>query len=178
MVSIAIKISEYKRSLISRIWNYLEVGRLLHVIAATTMTLTVFLFSLLHEAILNEDTYGIIIYGYLFLNSGLIPLFTQLDAHSRFQNYKMMKDLLWQYGFQIRFIKSFKHTKCQREAAIYAARDLGCKNQMVQYFKACGYKWYHVMPDFMWSHPQYLLTKKFWSSTFFVKTYHPRFYTN
>lgn len=178
MLPIAINVTAYERSLFLKIWKYIKVGRLLHSIAVFTLILSVFFFHLLNEAILNGDRFGIITYGYLFLHSASIPLFTQLDAHSRFQNYKMMKDLIFRYGFQLRFIKSFKYTKCQREAALYAAKDLGYKHQMIRYFKACGYRWYHVLPDFIWSHPQYLLTKQFWSTTFFAKTYHPRYYTN
>jgi hypothetical protein len=154
------------------------VGQWLHGIALVAGTLSICFFNLAIEVHRMNDLNGAIFFGYLSIHLITLPFFAELDAYSRFQNYKLTKDLIYRYGFQIRFIKSLRHSKCQREAAFYAARDLGCKNELIHYFKGCGYRWYHIFPDFIWTHPEYLFSKHFWSTTFFVKTYHPRYYGN
>lgn len=156
--------------------NYLEVGRLLHIITILSAVLSYFFYSLTRVAIHHEASGATVLFGYLFLHSLTIPFFAQLDARSRYQNYKLVKDLIYQYGFQVRFIKNFRYTKCQREAALHAASDLGYQTNIRKYFSDCGYRWYHMIPDFVWSHPEYLLTKNFWSTTFFAKRYHPKYY--
>ncbi len=178
MFVFAFQNKEYKSSFLRKMEIYIEVGRLLHCIAVFTVIVSIFFFRLFLNSYLNGNPIGIGIYGYLFLHAATIPIFAELDAYSRFQNYKLVKDLIFRYGFRVRFIKTFSYTKCQREAALYAARDLGYKSQILEYFRACGYKWYHLLPDFIWSHPEYLLTKSFWSTTFFAKTYHPKYYIN
>ena len=167
---------EFKSSFLQKMAIYLEVGRLLHCIAISTAGLSIYFFKFFLNAYIHGNTIELAIFGYMFFHAATIPIFAELDALSRFQNYKLMKDLIYRYGFRLRFIKTFRYTKCQREAALFAARDLGYKSQILEYFKACGYKWYHVLPDFIWSHPKYLLTKSFWSNTFFAKTYHPKYF--
>jgi hypothetical protein len=164
--------------ILSRVWIYMEVGRWLHAISLLCTISSLYFYQLTEEAFIYHDIPGIIVFGYFFLHMLTIPFFAELDAYSRFQNYKSMKDLLYHYGFQIRFIKTLRHSKCQREAAYYAARDLGYANNIHEYFKSCGYRWYHILPDFVWSHPEYLFSKHFWSTTFFTKTYHPKYYLN
>jgi hypothetical protein len=178
MFVFALQNKEYMSSFLRKMEIYLEVGRLLHSIAILTAVSSIFFFKLFLGAYFNGNTIGLVIFGYLFLHTATIPIFAELDAYSRFQNYKLVKDLIYRYGFRVRFIKTFRYTKCQREAALYAARDVGYKFQILEYFRSCGYKWYHILPDFIWSHPEYLLTKSFWSTTFFAKRYHPKYYIN
>ena len=178
MFVFALQNKEYRSSFLRKMEIYIEVGRLLHSIAILTAVSSIFFFKLFLGAYFIGNTIGLVIFGDLFLHTATIPIFAELDAYSRFQNYKLVKDLIYRYGFRVRFIKTFRYTKCQREAALYAARDLGCKFQILEYFRSCGYKWYHILPDFIWSHPEYLLTKSFWSTTFFAKTYHPKYYIN
>lgn len=163
---------------ILKIWNYLEVGRWLHFIALAAAVLSVYFFNLAMEAHWMNNTNGNIIFGYLSFHFSTIPFFAELDAYSRFQNYKLVKDLIYRYGFQDRFIRALRHSKCQREAAFFAARDLGCKKMLVSFYQKCGYRWYHILPDFVWTHPHYLVSKHFWFTTFFVKTYNPKYYRN
>jgi len=103
-----------------------------------------------------------------------LPLFAQLDARSRYQNYKLVKDNLYTYGFKTRFLKPFIKSSCQRAAVKVAAVELGMLHQCREYFKRNGYKWYHLIPDIVLKKPSVLFTKNFWSTTLFTKTYHPR----
>jgi hypothetical protein len=101
--------------ILSRVWIYIEVGLWLHAISLLCTISSLYFYQLTEEAFIYHDIPGIIVFGYFFLHMLTIPFFAELDAYSRFQNYKSMKDLLYHYGFQIRFIKTLRHSKCQRE---------------------------------------------------------------
>ncbi|MFP4226542.1 MAG: hypothetical protein ACLFRF_07410 [Desulfobacterales bacterium] len=103
-----------------------------------------------------------------------LPIFSQLDARSRFQSYKRVKDSLVKHGFDPRILRPFIKSRCQRDAVLAAADELGCKPQCRSYFRSRGYRWYHILPDFVISNPVFLLSRQFWQSTFFAKTYRSR----
>ena len=104
----------------------------------------------------------------------VLPLFSQLDARSRYQNYKQIKDQLFFYGFDKRIFRPILQSRCQRDAALAAAEELGYGNECRNYFTICGYRWYHLVPDFIFRTPYFLLTWVFWRRTFFMPTYRPR----
>ncbi len=101
-----------------------------------------------------------------------IPVFAQLDARSRYQNYKLLRDLFYLYGFKYRFVRALRHSRCQRDAAYVAALESGFSTRLSRYYLKCGYRWYHLLPDFIWTKPAYLLSRHFWKTTFFARTYH------
>jgi hypothetical protein len=151
--------------------SYLKAGRLLHII---TLFEILFFSSVYHFADvaswLNNSDY-IMLKLIVVSPSVCMPLFAQLDARSRFQNYKLVKDHLYIYGFQARILKPFVKSRCQRDAAKAAAGELGLSQECGQYFKKNGYKWYHLFPDAIFKKPSILLTKNFWITTLFAKTY-------
>jgi hypothetical protein len=159
-------------------WKYLKVGRWLHSIAAVAVLLMIYFFNLAWDALASNDTPGFILFGYITLYFFTIPFFAELDAYSRFQNFKLTRDLIFRYGFQIRFVRALRHSRCQREAAFFAAKDLGYEKELSHFYRQSGYRWYHIFPDFVWSHPMYLLTKHFWYTTFCTKTYKTKYYIN
>jgi hypothetical protein len=162
--------------ILTRIRIYLEVGGWLHMIALLSFFFSTGFFRWVLKDHDPADWPESLWLGFLFLHLVTLPLFAELDAYSRFQDYKLMKDLLYHYGFQTRIIRSFRFSRCQRMAAFYAARDLGYKYKITGYFKACGYRWYHILPDFLWSDPAYLVSGHFWTTTFFTRTYYPKYY--
>jgi len=101
---------------------------------------------------------------------------TQLDAYSRYQNYKMAKDLLYQYGFKTSFIKVFSKSRCQRDAIREAAKNLGFKKEIDAYFNSFGYRWYHIIPVILLKKPTVLLTLNYWQSTLFVRHYKSKYF--
>jgi hypothetical protein len=101
---------------------------------------------------------------------------TQLDAYSRFQNYKMAKDLMHQYGFKKSLIKIFSKSRCQRDAFAEAARSLGYKKEIDRYFYSIGFRWYHILPTIILRKPLVLLTKEYWISTLFVSKYKSKYF--
>jgi len=104
-----------------------------------------------------------------------MPLFAQLDARSRYQNFKLIRDSLHTHGFQKRILKPFIKSRCQRDAIKAAAGELGMLDLCKQYFKESGYRWYHLLPDVVRTKPSVLLTRNFWVTTIFEKTYHSKF---
>lgn len=152
---------------------YLKIGYLLHVFTLAEIICLYTIYKWLQiDAWLDTGNFAL----KLLLLAPFIsmPLFPQLDARSRYQNYKMLRDQFYFYGFQPRIVKPFLKSRCQRDAAIAAAIELGLANACKKYFYEKGYRWYHLFPDFIFIRPQFLLCKHFWSTTFFAKKYHAR----
>jgi hypothetical protein len=105
-----------------------------------------------------------------------VTVTSQLDAYSRFQNYKMMKDLLFQHGYRELFLKPFSRSRCQRDAVSEAASQLGLEADINLYFKRLGYKWYHIIPSVLIENPLILLTRNYWQTTFFVSYYRSKYF--
>lgn len=108
---------------------------------------------------------------------GVVLIFlTQLDALSRFQNYKQAKDLFFENGFQKRIANLFISSRCQRNALKIAALDLGMTDELNAYLDSLGFRWFHVIPKGVISKPEILLTRPFWKKTFFVKPYRSKYF--
>ncbi len=154
--------------------SYLKAGCFLHLMTLAEIVLLCMLFS--YFSISTEEAVDGWCLSELFLLSFFtaLPLLSQLDARSRYQNYKQLKDQLFLYGFDRRIFKPVLQSRCQRDAALAAAEELGYGERCRVYFKNCGYKWYHLVPDFVFRSPHFLLTRAFWKRTFFMPTYRPR----
>lgn len=146
---------------------YLSAGMLLHVITALEMLL------IFVAAAPTIDSHAIPFPALHFLL--IFPLFAQLDARSRYQEYKKVRDQLILHGPDHRIFKSLCLSRCQRDAALAAARQLDYAAACSGYFSIAGYRWYHFLPDFVKHHPEFLLTATFWRTTFFAPTYEARF---
>lgn len=150
--------------------TYIRLGYLLHIMTIAEIFLIISLFK-------NFDVFNWMQDDFIVLKSLFVfilitaPIFPQCDARSRYQNYKQVKDHLFMYGFQPRIIKPFSNSRCQRDAVIAAAEELGMKKECANYFIEKGHRWYHILPDFLFQKPAYLFQKAFWLNTFFVKYY-------
>lgn len=153
--------------------SFLKAGILLHIM--TLLELSAYAILLIHfnffQWLKAENS---IFKFFILIILITLPFFAQLDARSRFQNYKLVKDCLWQHGFEPRIIKLFIRSRCQRDAVLAAAGELGMQKECKTFFKSQGYKWYHIFPDCTFSKPGFLITKHFWDQTLFAKTYHPK----
>lgn len=105
-----------------------------------------------------------------------LVLTTQFDAYSRYQNYKMAKDLMHQYGFRKSLVKIFSKSRCQRDAFAEAGRSLGYKKEIDNYFYNLGFRWYHILPVIILKKPTTLLSKEYWISTLFVSNYKSKYF--
>ena len=156
-----------------KLFGYIRTGYLLHIVTIAELLILSQLYSWFNiDEWLREGPFAIKMICLLpFLS---FPLFPQLDARSRYQNYKMFRDHFYNYGFQPRIIKPFIKSRCQRDAVIAAAEELGLEAMCKKHFYEKGYRWYHLLPDFVFSKPTYLIKRLFWSTTFFARHYTPR----
>lgn len=145
--------------------GYLSSCKLLHAITIIELFAIFAIAALMGESLREHPS---------LLMLGLIPLFTQLDARSRFQEYKQAKDQLIHYGPDRRIFKSLASSRCQRDAVLAASSQLGYETDCRDYFYTAGYRWYHLLPDFVNGHPGFLISAAFWRTTFFVSTYQAR----
>ncbi len=152
----------------------MRTGRFLHIITLMELILIFILVPILFRIDTSQDLFLTILrfFAIAFLVS--LPVSSQLDAWSRYQNYKQIKDQFFIYGFDIRILKPVLKSRCQRDAALISASELGLKKECACYFWKHGYRWYHIIPDFVFSTPQFLLSKYFWMTTFFVSKYEPK----
>ena len=148
--------------------TYLRMGYLLHLVTlAEIMALALLYYTWI-------ENWGAFKIAFLVFMS-TFPLFPQLDARSRFQNYKLAKDQLHMFGFQERIMKPFVKSRCQRDAVMRACKELGHEKPCADYFNKCGYRWYHLFPDIILKQPMVVFTRAFMKTTFFAKTYKSRF---
>lgn len=100
-----------------------------------------------------------------------VPFFSEFDAFGRYQNYKQIKDAIYEMGYDDRLIKPFMHSKCQRDAVIVASEDLGYQKEVKSFFYNSGYRRYHILPDAFVKYPLVLFSKLFWKRILFTKHY-------
>ena len=155
--------------------SYLVAGKLLHV-SVIIFILESFIYGiLLQNALLKESTIWSILWSICFLFSFAHIFLVMADGWSRFQDYKRAKDQLFMYGFQLRIINQFANSQCQRTACSTAAKDLGFGEEAKEHFYSMGYRWFHLIPDFMMNDPFFFYKRYFWKRTFLEKYYKSRF---
>ncbi|MBN2174248.1 MAG: hypothetical protein JW731_08960 [Bacteroidales bacterium] len=154
--------------------SYLLSGRLLHLITCIEIVIILLLVPAIARMDTGESTINWLLKYYAICFILSLPVFSQLDARSRFQNYKKIKDQFFIYGYDGRILNPVLKSRCQRDSAIVAASELGLKSECRDYFRASGYRWYHLFPDFVFQKPQFLFTRYFWQTTFFAPTYSPK----
>ena len=155
--------------------SYLRVGRLLYY--------SLFLFVLeswvywffLKASFQHDDVVTQVFWLVCFLFSFVHIFLVLMDGWSRYQNYKRAKDLFFEYGFRKAVASNYIVSKCQREAALVAASELGIEDKVLDYYSKCGVKWFHYIPYFVIKDPLFLIRKAFWSRTFLERGYTSRF---
>lgn len=119
---------------------------------------------------------GVLIYVFLAAASAALLIFAQLDAFSRFQNYKKAKDMFYENGFKPRIADLFIHSRCQRDAVKVAARDLGFLDPLCLYYQTLGYRWFHLLPDALFLKPLVFFSRRYWLRTLFEKKYTSKYF--
>jgi len=155
--------------------SYWNVGSLLHCSVLLFVLESLFYWSKLKDAY-NEDAMGFILFWFGSLLFAFSHIFlVTLDAWSRFQNYKRVKDYFYMHGFTPKVASRYKGSKCQRTAVIVAANELGLQNEVQRYYHRVGVRWFHFVPQFMVNDSLFLFKRYFWSRTFMEKYYAPKF---
>ncbi len=159
--------------MLSTLIRFYKVGKLLHFVALLALFLAVFALVVLMTKDVG-NTLEFYFYLYLLITFSLMAVMAELDGYSRFQNYKQVKDQLYFNGYQERLLKPLLRSSCQREAAILAGSELGIESEVKDYFYEKGYRWYHIIPDFVFQYPLFFFSLYFWRTTFFTPYYKSR----
>ena len=104
-----------------------------------------------------------------FILSGLFAwgvVLCQADALSRYREFKRVRRMLARYGFCPRIFRLVASSRCQRDAALQAARETGCIPLARQVYLELGYRWYHILPDALVRNPLYFFHPRFLRTTF------------
>lgn len=156
--------------------SYFRVGRLLYYSMFLFVLESWFFYSLLDGALERQAAWWVtLIWLICFLFSFVHIFLVMADGWSRYQNYKRAKDLFYEHGYKDRISRLYIASKCQRNAAIEAAKELGYQDQIETYYKSIGVRWWHFIPYFMIKDPLFMIRKQFWSRTFLEKNYIPKY---
>ncbi len=155
--------------------SYVQVGALLYLSLVIFSLETYVYWQQLEYSYSNQNLIQSIFWfcSVLFAFSHIFLVL--MDGWSRFQNYKRVKDHLFVHGFTPKIARHYRGSKCQRMAVLVAARELGFEEEVKDYYKRHGIRWYHFIPQFMLKDPLFLFRSYFWSRTFMEKYYEPRF---
>lgn len=166
-----------RKVMLMKMIRYLQTGYLLHLMGIFSMGMFYFFgkgFLIQMES--EADLWKLILFGYATLYFFTLIFFSQFDARSRYQNYKMIKDKFYEYGFDARLLKPFIFSRCQRDAISVAAREFSFEKEWKRLTYKSGFRWYHILPRIIVRRPQMLFTKEYWSKTLFVKTYISKYF--
>lgn len=112
--------------------------------------------SALAGALLAEASLEMLAQGALLAGLGLalpasgwlgLALLCLADGWCRRIEYLRIKDILARRGFDARVLAPVSTSRCQRDAALAAARELGLHGRALEHFRALGYRWWHLLPD-------------------------------
>ena len=163
------------KTLTVRFFHFFKVGRILFLIAFLGIVFGQYCSGSSNLSFSTEPTQWVIVFIATAIGK-IMPIFAILDARSRFQDYKKAKDLFFKNGFNPKIANLFIHSKCQRDAALVAAGDLGVGPDLKRYYKKKGYRWYHILPDFTFKRPGIYFTITYWKATLFASNYKSEYF--
>lgn len=156
------------------VMRYINVGRLLHFISLMDMIISAVAIYHIMTLYGTGEAELILIWGIVLILFGGMSVYAQLDGYSRFQDYKRVKDQLYFYGYKERIMRPMLKSRCQRDAAHLACDELGIGHRAKTCFIENGYRWYHIIPDFVFEDPAFFFKAYFWRGTFFTPYYKAR----
>lgn len=147
--------------------RYLSVAPLPHL---TTIKVSILALISGHKARLVLSQADITWTGMLWLlSTGLFLwgiILCQADALSRYREFQRMRRIFHRYGWRPRILHLVASSRCQRDAALRAARETGWGPQAQDFYQALGYRWYHIFPDVIVANPLTFFCPQFLRSTF------------
>lgn len=91
------------------------------------------------------------------------------DGLARYREFVRLQRMLARYGFRPRILRPAAGSRCQRDAALAAASEAGCRAEAQAYFRSLGYSKLHLVPDRVAAAPLLLLSPAFVAETFFPR---------
>lgn len=95
-----------------------------------------------------------------------LALLCCLDGYSRYREYQRVRRILARRGYSHRLMRPVASSRCQRDAAVQAARETGHGCRAREYFRSLGYRWYHLLPDRVVDNPLRFFDLRFLRTTF------------
>lgn len=95
-----------------------------------------------------------------------LAILCEADALSRYREYLRLKRLFLRRGPRPRALLLVSGSRCQRDAALFAARETGHGGQAAAFYFAMGYRWHHVLPDAILRNPLFFFNPAFLRATF------------
>ncbi|BDQ35143.1 hypothetical protein [Pseudodesulfovibrio portus] len=96
----------------------------------------------------------------------VVAVFALADGVSRHREYRRIKAMFVRYGFSERILRPLARSRCQRDAALHAARETGHLDKARSYFRGQGYRWYHILPDLVVRNPLAFASPTFLRTSF------------
>jgi hypothetical protein len=96
----------------------------------------------------------------------VVACFAMADGVSRHREYRRIKSMFLRYGFSERILTPLARSRCQRDAALHAARETGHLDRARAYFHGLGYRWYHILPDSVVRNPLAFASPAFLRASF------------
>ncbi len=155
----------------NRLVRFIKVGSFLHIIGLLGIVLFFICFKASLFYLAHQQLILGYIWGLLALFFFTVPFFAEFDAYGRYQNYKQIKDSLFEMGYDRRLLKPFMHSKCQRDSVVVAAQDLNHDKEVEVFFHEMGYRSYHILPDTFNRNPLVLFSPVFWKQILFNEYY-------
>ncbi|HWR04495.1 MAG TPA: hypothetical protein VN419_10800 [Humidesulfovibrio sp.] len=95
-----------------------------------------------------------------------LALLCLADGYCRYREYLRLKHALARRGFHPRLLGPVSASRCQRDAALAAARELGHFSRARAHFRSLGYRWWHLLPDGTADNPLRFFDPVFLRATF------------
>lgn len=96
----------------------------------------------------------------------VVALFAMADGVSRHREYKRIAAMFQKFGYKERILEPLARSRCQRDAALFAAEETGYGLRARAYYSERGYRWYHILPDTVMRNPLVFLRPSFLRSSF------------
>ncbi|WP_300153995.1 hypothetical protein [Solidesulfovibrio sp.] len=88
------------------------------------------------------------------------------DALSRRAESRRVRRMLTRHGFDRRVLDAMAASRCQRDAALFAAAEAGCRDAAASHYHRLGYRWHHLLPDGWLTTPWRLAAPAFLKKSF------------
>lgn len=95
-----------------------------------------------------------------------LGLFALADGLARYREFLRLRRMLARYGFRPRILKPAAGSRCQRDAALAAAAEAGCRAEAEAYFRGLGYGRWRLIPDRVAASPLLALDPAFVAAAF------------
>ncbi len=95
-----------------------------------------------------------------------LAVLCQADALGRYREYVRLKSVFVRRGLCVRVLRLVSGSRCQRDAALFAAREAGCGDEAAAFYRGMGYRWRHLLPDAIVRNPLYFFHPAFLRATF------------